>query len=437
MRVSRALIATLSLLGAAVSSSAAGQALRVGAARIDITPTDLTKIDPFGGGSFKGVHDPIYARSIWLEGGGEQATIIALDVPEVGDMRAFLARIQAETGIRSDHVMLAATHDHSAPRIGDVSAGTAAQKAGPESLRYSQMVYERVVAAIRQAKLNALPARFGVARGKADVNINRDIPDGNGGMTLGKDPDGVSDKTLWVARFDALDGKPIALLFNYAVHSTISFGIKEISGDLAGAVERFVEAHAGNGVVALFTMGAAGDQAPRVDRPAPLDGRKLPPEQDKALAWAAMDAQGVMLGAEVMRAASSVRGSTGAVRISAVHREIACPTKPGSGAMSSMTTVSAPEATIRLSLLKLNNFVIAGVGGEVVTNIHRNFMKVIPQTEVMFATNVNDRIGYIADDNAYDHPTFEVKGSPLARGCGEEAIITGLAGMIRNEERKR
>jgi neutral ceramidase len=44
---------------------------------------------------------------------------------------------------------------------------------------------------------------------------------------------------------------------------------------------------------------------------------------------------------------------------------------------------------------------------------------------------VNDRIGYIADDASYDTPIFEVKGSPVARGCAEQAIVRGLSNMIR------
>jgi neutral ceramidase len=421
----------LALAGSMMGAGAAG--LRAGAARVAITPADLTGLNPFGGGDFTGVHDPIFARALWLESGGEQAAIVSLDLPEVGDMRGFLARIQRETGVRADHVMLIATHDHSAPRLGDVSPGTAAQKAGAPSLRWSQIAYDRIIAAIRQARGAARPATFGAARGYVDVNINRDVPDGKGGMMLGKDPHGVSDKTVWTARFDGLDGRPIAILFTYAVHSTVSFGLKEVSGDLGGAAERFVESHAGDGVVALYAMAAAGDQAPRADRPAPLDGSKLSPAQDRALAWAAMDAQGLMLGNEVMRVAAKVTAPTGQVRIMGVNRDVACPTKPGSGAMATMTSVSAPQVTLRLSLLMLNDVAITGVGGEVVTNIYHHFMKETPLPQVLFATNVNDRIGYIADDAAYDRPTFEVKGSPLARGCAENAIVANLTQMIREQ----
>ena len=50
-------------------------------------------------------------------------------------------------------------------------------------------------------------------------------------------------------------------------------------------------------------------------------------------------------------------------------------------------------------------------------------------------TITNDRIGYIPDDAAYDRPIFEVNGSPMARGCAENAIIGGLTDMIRSHTR--
>ena len=61
-------------------------ALKVGAAKIDITPSDLTNLNPFGGGSFTAVHDSIYARALVFGDGTAAAAIVSLDVPEVGDM---------------------------------------------------------------------------------------------------------------------------------------------------------------------------------------------------------------------------------------------------------------------------------------------------------------------------------------------------------------
>jgi len=139
----------------------------------------------------------------------------------------------------------------------------------------------------------------------------------------------------------------------------------------------------------------------------------------------------VMLGAEVMRVSSQLSAPATQLRIRASQRDIACPTKAGSGTMSSLTSVDAPQVTIRLSTLILGEVAYTGVGGEVTTPIYRHFQRETPLSRSVFMTNVNDRIGYIADDASYDTPIFEVKGSPVARGCAEQAIVRGLSDMIR------
>jgi len=408
----------------AVDDRAGEPLLLAGATRIDITPTDLHDLNPFGGGDFIKVHDPIYARILYLQSGAEKVALIGLDLPEVGDMRAFLAQAASQTGVAEDHIMMIATHDHSAPRLGDVSAGTAAQRAGAPSLAYSQALYPRLIAAIKAARDAAVPTRLAVGAGQVDVNVNRDEYRPDKGWGLGFAPLRDSDKTVWVTRLTAMDGKPVATLFNYAVHSTVTFGLKHITGDLAGAAERYVEDQAGG--VAIFTMGAAGDQAPRVAF-APQDGQKA---EDVARAFQAVEAQGVMLGAEVLRVASRSPAAATPVRIRASQKDVTCPTKAGSGAMASMTSVNAPQVTIRLSALQLGDVAYTGVGGEVTTPIYRHFQRETPLGRSVFMTNVNDRIGYMADDASYDTPIFEVKGSPVARGCAEQAIVQGLNALI-------
>ena len=402
--------------------------LLAGAAKVDITPTDLTNLNPFGGGSFTAVHDPIFARALVLSEDAETVAIVTLDLPEVGDMTPLRQRVERELGIHFNNIMIAATHDHSAPRVGKVSPGALAQNGGPEADRYSDVVFDRVIAALKAAKSAAQPARFGLAKGDANVNVNRDQYMPGKGWGLGYDPEGPSDKTVWVLKFESLSGKPIAVLFDYAVHSNVTFGIKEISGDLAGAAERYVERNGGEGVVAMFMMGPAGDQAPRVFHA----GQRGDVARDRELAYQANDAQGVVLAAEVLRVLDLITAPTSKVRIRVAARDAACPTKPGVSQMTTMTTVRSPTVTLHLSLIMLNEVGIAGVSGEVVTNIYRHLQRDTPLSNTILATIVNDRVGYLVDDAAYDKPIFEVNGSPAARGCAEDAIVDGLVGMIKS-----
>src|SRR5580658_5343483 len=230
--------------------------LRVGAAKVDITPKDLTSLNPMGGKTFAGVHDPIYARALLLENGKNSAAIVALDLIETGDTSEVRRRIAKELGIPADHIMIAASHDHSAPRLGDVTPGALAHGGGPESAAYTRMVNDDIVQALRTAKASLQPASFGLRTGSADVNVNRDQYTTKG-WQMGIDPDRPSTKTVWVMKFQNAAGEPIAILINYAVHSTATLGANLVSGDIAGAAERYVEQHEGNTVVALWTMGPA------------------------------------------------------------------------------------------------------------------------------------------------------------------------------------
>ena len=118
------------------------------------------------------------------------------------------------------------------------------------------------------------------------MNINRrEYSPEHGWWWLGYNPQGPSDKTVTVLRFDALSGNPIALLINYAVHAVVMGPDNyQITGDLAGATSRYVENYyrgtpkgarsdagfairlrpedANNDVVALWTSTAARDQNP-------------------------------------------------------------------------------------------------------------------------------------------------------------------------------
>ena len=435
--------------GAAGVASATPNALRVGAEKIDITPTDLAGLNPMGGGAFKSVHDPIFARVLYLKADGGDAAFVTLDAIEVGDMTPLRQRIQREVGIASDRIMISATHDHNAPRIGDVSPGALAHPGGPESKIFTQAVYDKIVGALAHAKASAQPATFGLGTGTADVNVNRDLFTLDQGWHMGFNPDGPSDKTVWVLKFSDPSGKPLAVLFNYAVHDDVALGTDVVTGDLSGAAEKYVEDQVGGGAVALWTLGPAGDQDPRIF-PKPEGGPggpggpgPRPPSNDpkafgtgmspklSSVKFQALEAQGVMVGAEVVRVAGLIGNMTGDVRIAAAAREVQCPTKEGVNQLSDMTTVHVPNVTLRLGLIMLNDVALTGVGGEVVTNIYTHLRAASPLTNTIMVTIANDRIGYIADDAAYDRPIFEVNGSPMARGCAENAIVDNLTSMIR------
>src|SRR5687768_8102719 len=220
--------------------------LRAGAARVDITPAADAALPMSGYASraegFNAIHDHLHARAVVVEDGrGRRAAIVTLEIIGVHEAlwEAVTARVEREAGIARDHILLAAVHTHAAPTLAPAATMTpevAQQRAG-----YSRKVEDAVVAAVTNAVSALQPATVGYGEGKAHVNTNRRARNGEGGWMLGNNPDGVSDKTVAVIRFDDRKGQPIAILTNYAVHATVlGPANRQISADLAGAASRAV-----------------------------------------------------------------------------------------------------------------------------------------------------------------------------------------------------
>ncbi|WP_395396019.1 neutral/alkaline non-lysosomal ceramidase N-terminal domain-containing protein (plasmid) [Novosphingobium sp. BL-8A] len=402
----------------------------VGAERINITPTDLAGLNPMDGRAFRGVHDPIHARVIVLQLGREVTAFVSIDAIEVGNMDAERQRIARETGVAADHVMITATHDHSAPRLGRVTPGALAHPGGPEVDAYTSAVIGKVIDGIRAARAHAVPARYGTGEGHADVNVNRDEYTARG-WTIGFDPDGPSDKTVHVIRFDDLSGRTIAAIVNYPVHANVMLGTDLLSGDLTGAAAGFVENTLGGGAIVAFAQSTIGDQAPRLFTPgAKQDGVKA------EAAWHEADTQGTMLGGEVLRVIGRISDMREAGLLAAANRTFACPVKAGVDVMADMHQEPVSSVPIRLSLIRLDDVALGGVSGEVLTAIGTKLRASSPLRQTLLVSLVNDRVGYLPPDSDYDRPTFEVKGSPVQRGCAEPGIVEGLVAMIRQTDRQ-
>lgn len=421
-----------------------GGTLRAGAAKVDITPPADAAVPMSGYASrqegFKGIHDRIYARAIVVSDGVREAALVSWEVIGVPNAvwEQVSERIAKETGIPPEYLLLSAVHNHSAPApLGMYGA------ASPRSGTYTTQLLDATVEAVKQAKANLQPARMGIGTGTANVNINRREYSAERGWTLGYNPAGPSDKTVTVMRFDALSGKPIALLINYSVHVVVMGPENyQISGDLAGATSRYVENYyrrnaeetprsdagpgirlapetATDGVVALWTSGAAGDQNPV----------SLARGSDFTL----VDALGKILGEQTVRAAAAVQTSDSA-RIWGKQQVITCPgrrVEPGSRARKVFTWTDAEPVSIRLGLLMINDVALAGVSGEVMTMIQHHLAKVSPAGRTVMVTHANGASGYIPDDAAFEQVSYEIESSRLKPGCAETAIVNGFVNLIR------
>jgi neutral ceramidase len=423
------------------SDAAEAGPLRAGAARVDITPPADAALPMAGYGGrtqgFKGIHDRIYVRAIVLDDGATQAAIVAWESLFVPDAvwTTTSKRIADEIGIRPENLLLSAVHDHGAPTL-------APNEPTPQQTAYRATVENAAVEAVRRARTGLQPARFGIGATKAYVNVNRREFSPGRGWWLGYNDEGPSDKTVTVLRFDDLTGKPIAFWINYPVHAVVMGPENyQITGDIAGATSRFVEQHflgndrprsdmgmllrlrpeekgSGEGAIALWTSGAAGDQNPV----STTNG------EDFTL----VDGLGKILGEAAVRAAVNVKTLPEAT-LRGAQKVVTCPgrrVEPGPTPRAEYKFNDADPVNIRLSLLRINDVALAGVSGEVFTLIAQRLQRESPARPTVMVTHTNGSSGYIPNDAAFEPVSYEVTASRLKPGCAEGAIVNGFLEMI-------
>jgi len=426
------------------AQAAEGGALQAGAAKIDITPASDAALPMSGYASrkegFQGIHDHIYARAVVLSDGARTAAIVAWELIGVPDgvWETVSQRVAKETGIPAEYLVLAAVHDHSAPAPFGMYGNDS-----PKSAVYTKQVEDATVEAIRKAKQSLQPAKIGTGTGKAYVNVNRREYSSEDGWWLGYNDKGPSDKTLAVIRFDALAGKPIALLINYAVHAVVMGGENyQVSGDLAGATSRYVENYyrgspedaprsdagralqlrpeeTSENVVALWTSGAAGDQNPV----------SLARGSDFSM----VDTLGKILGEEAVRVAGAIH-TTEHGHIWGKQQLVTCPgrkVEPGPLPRKEYKWEESDAVHIRLGLLTINDIALAGVSGEVLTMIQERLKKESPLNRIVMVTHANGSSGYLPDDAAFGQVSYEIATSRLKPGCAESAIVNGLVNLMK------
>ena len=421
---------------------------KVGAAKIEITPSE----NELPKGFFR-IHDPLYVRAIVLQNTTSSAAIIAVDRGMITTdfYEDITNQISVKFNIPKLNIFICPSHTHSAPW----EAGTVVERA--------------MLEAVDVAKKNAKSALLSYQTGQSFININRDVIDPETRLwKQGPNFEGPSDKTVAVLKFADVEGNPIAVLYNYAMHANMMFMSGAISADFPGVASNYVEEYYNEKVVALFSSGAAGDQNPISVNPmtdvasqktdALLKSGKAK-ELGEAIMMAGMGGEsevkieeqflerqdmmiaslGQILGEEILRVMQLPQTTEGKVQIFAAQEDITCPgrkrTNTGrEGAPG--TYVDGDDVVIKLSLLKLNDIAIAGVNAEVYNSIAQQLKKESPLTKTIFSsiTNGASNSGYIPSDDAFQRYTFQVLSSRLKPNYAERGIIDGLIGLINRSE---
>jgi neutral/alkaline ceramidase-like enzyme len=258
------------LLGPAAAAAAPPARLLAGATSVVVSLPEDTPLGGYGGfprrawlpdliGRYPdtfwfrpatGVHDPIKVRALVLESGSVRVLWLSLDL--VGMDPTLLADLRSrldQLGLRYTAVIAAASHTHSGPggyARSDLFGVLALDR---ESPRVRGRIFSAMEEATRQAERRKRPGTVGTGwselAGITDSRVH-----------------GPLDPELGVLKVMGADNRPIAAVWNYAIHGTmLGRNNFKLSGDVMGDASARIEEQLG--APALYVNGAVGDVSPR------------------------------------------------------------------------------------------------------------------------------------------------------------------------------
>jgi putative membrane-bound dehydrogenase-like protein len=252
---------------------------RAGAAAVDVSPQSFPVriIGGFLEGIATQLNDPLYSRCLVLDDGATKIAIVVVDSCMMPRDLLDQAKKEAseKTGIPTEHMLISATHTHSAPAcMGGL--GTRVDEA------YAKFLPGKIAESIVMASANLVPARigwgstnapahtfnrrwifrsdkmgtdpFGRRTMRANMHPGYQNPDALG-------PSGPVDDELSVLSVQTRDGRPLALLANYSMHY---FGAGAVSADYFGKfaekmTRRIAAGPDSTRFVAMMSQGTSGD----------------------------------------------------------------------------------------------------------------------------------------------------------------------------------
>jgi hypothetical protein len=195
-----------------------------------------------------GVHRPLTATALYLNGlhaersGKDAKVLLALDhcLLRAEEMDELLDRVSSAASVPRDAIIVFFSHTHAA---GLMDRRRSELPGGDLIAPYLDSLATKLVALVRKARECRQRASIVYGGGRCDMARNRDYFDAERGeYVCGLNPVGETDDTVLVGRVTAVDGKPLAIIVNYACHpTTLAWENTLLSPDYIGAMREVVE----------------------------------------------------------------------------------------------------------------------------------------------------------------------------------------------------
>ncbi len=405
--------------------------LLAGAAKIDITPDEPMFLGGYTLRSARstGVKGRLYVRALVFDSGRQKFAIMMADLIGI-EGEEVRRRIAEATGIPAGCIFAGDVHNHASPIPWRPKPGSKMKHLSNHRTAWFRHYNRSAVRVVQQALKNLQPVRMGWGQGRSRVGVNRRKPiaggesiltfDENwasqtfgkhktsrpvkilelpGVIRLGANPAGPIDEQVGVLRLDGLDGRPMAVLSNYACHGT-SLGGRNgtVCGDWIGAAMTAIERE--TGAEAIFLQGASGDINPRVV--GGLDG--WPDSLAAATGLGEEYAQEVLrVGAGIMTAPpqqADIRVASTDILLPRAYRDL----------FSDFTQTVVKAST---SAVRIGDCVWVNFPGEMFHQIGQRVRQMSPTPMTFLATCTNGSLGYMPTQQAYAEGGYEPGHSKL------------------------
>jgi len=377
--------------------------------RLNITPDRPVRLYGYSMRNHvsEGVHDSLFMKVLCLDDGDRRFFLVSSDLGVAPANEGFFSRLKKEAGVERECLMWTATHSHSAPTMGQ------------ENGDYADRVRDQCLRGILQAKSALAPAKLGYTVGIALAGLNRraKYPDTT---RLGKNPKGPMDRDLGIIKIERMDGSPMAMVANHAVHGTALFATNyRISGDAPGIAEAYVEKKLGAPV--LFVNGACGNIDPLF---ATVDSFAMGNHFD--IAWFEQ-----LLGEPIWVAQSMVETSAD-VRLRTARVVIDLPRDPRKPPRNSAPP--GPVIPVSVQFLSINGLIIFAAPLEMFCDIAMDIKEHSPFDRTFFFGYCNGSLGYLPTRNAYPKGGYEIGVTPFldtAEAVFRERVLAEIVKQYR------
>lgn len=428
--------------------------LKAGFSRLDVTPPFGTDISGYYYRRISdGILDPLYLNTIAVA--NENETLILMAVDYIGITLEYNTDIRnavsEKTGVPSDHIMIAALHQHTSTCIADPKVRYAVDSV------FLDIFTRKCCDAAKMAIDDLSEATLGTASAETDEPIafvrRYFLDDG----AIKTNPGGEfnahivsrcadADNTVRLLRFSR-EGKNDIALVNFSTHPDVIGGTK-FSADWCGFVRTYVEEFI-DGVSCAFFTGTQGDSN-HIDYFKPREERGRGYPHSKVMGRTVADTVKKLWNATSPVDSDSISAEFKIIynvtNVEGIEKYEDCqkfkdnyyagvedpenPIKSIAYATRILSLRSAPVfLPVPLTVFKLGDVVFVGFGGEPFTEYGNAVRALAKDKFVICAVCANGYEGYFPTEKAFEQGGYEVNSS-LFTPTLEKEITSALGEMI-------